>query len=78
MSAMMPKTEAPPEAKIRLLPDKQDVLHGRVPDMSKQTHHQSKATTNHDTIKNGPKNDGAEANTAKRVCFELTFPIIPD
>jgi hypothetical protein len=38
-----------------------------------KTDTQSKATTNHDTIKNGPKNDGAEANTAKRVASNY-FP----
>jgi hypothetical protein len=35
--------------------------------MSKQTPHQTKATTSHDAIKNGPKNDAADRECEKPV-----------
>jgi hypothetical protein len=65
MSAMMPKTEAPPEATIRLPADRRDALHGRAPDMSKLTNHRSKTTTSHESTKKGTEERSGRPATLK-------------
>jgi hypothetical protein len=62
---MSAETEAPPEANIRLPPDRRDALHGRAPDMSKQTHRRSKTTTSHETIKKGAEERSGRPATLK-------------